>query len=65
MSCAHGKSQKKETRKTCGPMNLLFLLADDLRNHDLSCAGSLYYETPNIDRIQRRDDFYHWLCRLL
>jgi arylsulfatase A-like enzyme len=31
--------------------NVLFILADDLGYHDLSCMGSGYYETPNIDRI--------------
>jgi arylsulfatase A-like enzyme len=31
--------------------NILFILADDLGCHDLSCSGSKYYETPNIDHI--------------
>ena len=31
--------------------NVLFILADDLGYHDLSCMGSEYYETPNIDKI--------------
>jgi arylsulfatase A-like enzyme len=31
--------------------NILFILADDLGYYDLSCTGSVYYETPNIDRI--------------
>lgn len=31
--------------------NVIFILADDLGYHDLSCMGSAYYETPNIDRI--------------
>jgi len=31
--------------------NVLFILADDLGYCDLSCMGSEYYETPNIDRI--------------
>jgi arylsulfatase A-like enzyme len=33
--------------------NVLFILADDLGYTDLSCMGSKYYETPNIDRIFR------------
>ena len=33
------------------PPNVLFILADDLGYHDLSCMGSTFYETPNIDRI--------------
>ena len=31
--------------------NVLFILADDLGYSDLSCQGSKYYETPNIDQI--------------
>ncbi len=31
--------------------NILFIVADDLGYHDLSCMGSKFYETPNIDRI--------------
>jgi len=31
--------------------NILFILADDLGWRDLSCTGSDYYESPNIDRI--------------
>lgn len=33
--------------------NVLFILADDLGYNDLSCMGSKYYETPNIDRIAK------------
>ena len=31
--------------------NVLFILADDFGWNDLSCMGSKYYETPNLDRI--------------
>ncbi|HWS00579.1 MAG TPA: sulfatase-like hydrolase/transferase, partial [Prolixibacteraceae bacterium] len=31
--------------------NILFILADDLGYKDLSCSGSKYYETPNINAI--------------
>ena len=31
--------------------NILFILIDDLGWRDLSCYGSTFYETPNIDRL--------------
>ncbi|MFZ4455070.1 MAG: sulfatase [Bacteroidales bacterium] len=34
-------------------VNILFILADDLGYTDLSCMGSKYYETPNIDKIAK------------
>ena len=39
-------SQKTTTRP-----NVLFILVDDLGWKDLSCYGSSFYETPNIDRL--------------
>jgi arylsulfatase A-like enzyme len=40
------------SQKTSQPKpNILFILADDLGYTDLSCTGSKYYETPNIDKI--------------
>jgi arylsulfatase A-like enzyme len=47
LAAAGCKPAPKEMRKP----NVLFILADDLGYHDLSCTGSTYYETPNIDRI--------------
>lgn len=31
--------------------NIVFIYVDDLGYNDLSCMGSQYYETPNVDRI--------------
>ncbi len=31
--------------------NILFILADDLGWVDLGCMGSVFYETPNIDKL--------------
>lgn len=33
------------------PMNVVFVLVDDLGWKDLGCYGSDYYQTPNIDRL--------------
>ncbi|MEL7589149.1 MAG: sulfatase [Prolixibacteraceae bacterium] len=44
-------TSEKSPQKRAEQMNVLFILADDFGKHDLSCTGSRYYETPNIDRI--------------
>src|SRR5690606_12226789 len=33
--------------------NIVFIMADDLGVHDLSCFGRPDYETPNIDTLAR------------
>ena len=33
------------------PPNIILILVDDLGWMDLSCQGSRYYETPNLDRL--------------
>ncbi len=33
------------------PPNVVFILADDFGWRDLSCQGSTFYQTPNIDRL--------------
>ncbi|WP_111709794.1 sulfatase [Lutibacter citreus] len=42
-----------EQEKKINKPNILFILADDLGYSDLSCMGSEYYETPNIDKIAK------------
>ena len=36
------------------PLNIVFLLADDLGAHDLGCYGADLHETPHIDRLARQ-----------
>ncbi|WP_242205308.1 sulfatase [Aestuariivivens insulae] len=47
-SCQQKESKENVTNKH---PNVLFILVDDLGYKDLSCTGSAYYETPNIDKI--------------
>jgi len=50
MSCNNNVGNKRsETKKP----NILFILVDDLGYTDLSCQGSKYYETPNVDKIAK------------
>ena len=42
-----GESSQPEQR----PDNIIFILADDLGYGDLSCFGSQFVKTPNIDRL--------------
>jgi len=38
-------------QRIAAPLNLLFILIDDMGWRDLGCYGSSFYETPNIDRL--------------
>lgn len=38
--------------ETGGKLNIIFILADDLGAHDLTCTGSRFYETPNLDHLR-------------
>src|SRR5262249_42901116 len=45
------------------PPNIILILADDLGWTDVSCQGTKFYETPNIDKLAARGlrltSFYH------
>lgn len=43
-----------QVKNEIGRPNIVLFYVDDLGYFDLSCTGSNYYETPNIDRIYNR-----------
>ena len=36
---------------SAAPPNVIIVLVDDLGYADLGCYGSVFYETPNVDRL--------------
>jgi arylsulfatase A-like enzyme len=53
--CAASSSAESKTP------NVVFILADDLGWGDLSCHGSRFIKTPNLDRLAREGtDFHHF-----
>ena len=48
-SCNQKNSSTEKNQKP----NVLFILVDDLGYKDLSCTGSTFYETPNIDKLAK------------
>ncbi len=46
-SCTNRKNAEVKKK------NVLIFLVDDLGYHDLSSKGSVFYETPNIDRLSK------------
>lgn len=45
------KTESQPEIAATAPTNVLFILVDDLGWMDLSCYGSSFYETPNLDRL--------------
>src|ERR1051325_4594109 len=48
---AQGLLAPLSARAASRPPNIVFIMADDLGYTDVTCFGSKYYETPNIDRL--------------
>jgi len=38
--------------------NVLFIIADDMTSTMMGCAGSSFYETPNLDRMAQRGSLF-------
>ncbi len=52
LSC--GPDGDPTTEEDDRPLNVVFILADDLGYHDLGATGSEFYETPNLDKLAKR-----------
>ncbi len=46
-----GENSEKQPKATPERPNIIFILADDMGYGDLSCYGSKYVKTPNIDKL--------------
>ncbi len=52
-------SVQDSAAQTRAPVNVVFILVDDLGKHDLSGEGSTFYETPHIDALAARSMRFH------
>ncbi len=50
---AFGNSVEAAKPGPADKLNFVFILVDDLGKLDMSCEGSTFYETPNIDALAR------------
>ncbi|WPP53114.1 sulfatase [Catalinimonas niigatensis] len=51
ISFLYGCGEQASSEERRRPPNFVFILVDDLGWTDLSCFGSSFYETPNIDKL--------------
>lgn len=51
LCCGSGAAAAAESSP---PLNVVFILVDDLGKHDLTCEGSDFYETPHVDALAAR-----------
>jgi arylsulfatase A-like enzyme len=54
LTSTHPLGAQQPATSPSKPLNIIFILADDLGAHDLGCFGSTFYETPNLDRLARQ-----------
>ncbi len=50
---AKAKTAPPPRKAPTGSPNIIFILVDDLGEHELSCAGNTFNETPHIDALAR------------
>lgn len=53
---------KNDQAKTIDRPNIVFILADDLGFTDLSCTGSDFYLTPNLDEFAKESMYFDHAC---
>src|SRR5262245_13658836 len=50
-SCFAARAQRRPNPPGPTPLNFVFVRADDYGATDMSCYGSAFYRTPNLDRL--------------